>query len=235
MSELRSFHNYVKSRILSAKGTSLLDIGVGKAGDLHKWVKHGYKIVRGVDVNLESLREAEKRTATKTKNTGEQLDYKYFPIGTTIDEHIEPMQFDVVSCQFAIHYYFDTWDHFDELLDTVSRRLKPGGHFIVTCMNGDELFDIPKPFQNGVLSIQDTDVPNGLLVSLKDTDYFRDDHILEYYVFSNPFIGACEEANLKLVQKRSFDQFLPKYKGDRLKDMQKETTAMCVCYTFQKM
>lgn len=44
--------------------------------------------------------------------------------------------FSVVSCQFAIHYFFQNEEQLDGFLDNVARNLKPGGIFITTFMDG---------------------------------------------------------------------------------------------------
>ena len=41
-------------------------------------------------------------------------------------------QFDLVSCQFAMHYMFQTKDKADHFFSEISRHLKKGGHFIAT-------------------------------------------------------------------------------------------------------
>jgi SAM-dependent methyltransferase len=45
-------------------------------------------------------------------------------------------QSDVVSCQFAIHYFFKNESTLDTFLNNVDRVLKPGGYFMGTCMDG---------------------------------------------------------------------------------------------------
>lgn len=44
--------------------------------------------------------------------------------------------FDVVSCQFATHYFFETEAKLDAFLDNVADNLRPGGLFIGTCTDG---------------------------------------------------------------------------------------------------
>lgn len=44
--------------------------------------------------------------------------------------------FDVVSCMFAIHYFFETEERLDGFLANVSSNLKQGGMFITTFMDG---------------------------------------------------------------------------------------------------
>ena len=44
--------------------------------------------------------------------------------------------FDVVSCQFAAHYFFETEAKLDAFLDNVADNLRAGGLFIGTCTDG---------------------------------------------------------------------------------------------------
>lgn len=45
-------------------------------------------------------------------------------------------QFDLVSCQFAVHYFFANQTTLHALLTNVSNALKPNGYFIGTCLDG---------------------------------------------------------------------------------------------------
>ena len=47
--------------------------------------------------------------------------------------------FDVVSCQFAVHYLFENDLVLDRFLSNVDYLLRPGGVFIGTCFDGDAL------------------------------------------------------------------------------------------------
>lgn len=48
-------------------------------------------------------------------------------------------QFDVVSCQFAIHYMFGSEETFDNFCKNVNDVIKPGGYFIGTCLDGNKV------------------------------------------------------------------------------------------------
>ena len=56
---LRDFHNYIKSSLLFSRvlqsGMALLDIGCGKAGDIHKWSAANLAWVLGIDPAEDSL------------------------------------------------------------------------------------------------------------------------------------------------------------------------------------
>jgi SAM-dependent methyltransferase len=44
--------------------------------------------------------------------------------------------FDVISCQFAIHYFFENETILDNFIFNISNNLKQGGYFIGTCLDG---------------------------------------------------------------------------------------------------
>ena len=53
----------------------------------------------------------------------------------------EKHMFDVVSSQFAIHYFFENKTSLGNFLQNVSDNLKTGGYFIGTCFDGKRVFD----------------------------------------------------------------------------------------------
>ncbi len=46
------------------------------------------------------------------------------------------LQFDAVSCQFAIHYAFESEEKFEGFVRNVAACLAPGGFFVGTCLDG---------------------------------------------------------------------------------------------------
>lgn len=65
-------------------------------------------------------------------------------------------KFDVVSCQFAIHYFFENDEKIEAVLSNVRNNLKKGGFFVGTCFDGDTVLDLLK-LNNGFVkaNIQD--------------------------------------------------------------------------------
>lgn len=58
--KLRNFHNYVKEMLIcyvskKKDGTNIIDLAVGKAGDLHKWLKYNVKGVLGIDISEDNI------------------------------------------------------------------------------------------------------------------------------------------------------------------------------------
>lgn len=49
------------------------------------------------------------------------------------------IQFDLVSCQFALHYSFETLQQAECMMKNISECLKPGGYFIGTIPDAYDL------------------------------------------------------------------------------------------------
>lgn len=47
--------------------------------------------------------------------------------------------FDMVSCQFALHYFFESMEKLDGFIKNVSDNLLPGGLFVGTCFDGQHV------------------------------------------------------------------------------------------------
>lgn len=63
-----------------------------------------------------------------------------------IEFGVAGQKFDVVSCQFAIHYFFQDDDILDTFCQNVANNLKSGGLFFATCFDGEE---VNKLFKDG--------------------------------------------------------------------------------------
>jgi len=49
------------------------------------------------------------------------------------------MQFDLVSCQFSVHYGFESLEQAEMMLQNACECLKPAGYFIGTIPNASEM------------------------------------------------------------------------------------------------
>jgi DNA-directed RNA polymerase subunit L len=52
--------------------------------------------------------------------------------------------FNIASCQFALHYFFQNSQTFHQFLRNVAECTKIGGHFIGTCYDGETVFKMLK-------------------------------------------------------------------------------------------
>ena len=198
---LSRFHNqFIKSEILLQKtlkkGDAVLDLGCGRAGDMHKWVKNRVGWVMGVDKNLDCLNSPktgaygryldqliDSKTplppmvfiqASSTQNIRDMtagatdLDKRIiralydFPEKSETPAAVEPLRglaakgFDVVSCMFALHYFFQDRSTVDGFLRNVADNLKVGGFFVGCCFDGDSVHKLlEKTPENGSKSGND--------------------------------------------------------------------------------
>tara|TARA_Y100001970_G_scaffold199501_1_gene242660 strand:+ start:227 stop:3610 length:3384 start_codon:yes stop_codon:yes gene_type:complete len=181
---LQEFHNkYVKTKLIdkvSNEGDTLLDISVGKGGDIHKWKNNKLSFVLGQDISQDGLinhyngacvrymkimnqpdvptmffvwGDSSKRISTSDsaldKLNKYYLDILYgHPDKTLIrNNHLKKYygigrnKFDIISCQFAIHYFFKNEESFAGLLQNIDDNVKVGGYFIGTCFDGEKVFE----------------------------------------------------------------------------------------------
>lgn len=166
---LQHFHNiWIKKNLIYDYSPSklenseypkgkLLDLACGKGGDLSKWKNAKFKEVISLDIDKSCVEYAINffKTYPKPKPT---VRYAWADTSKLIfpnqDSGMNNMQkkrlkeyitnkfeFDMVSCQFCIHYYFENELKFRTLLQNVSDNLKIGGYFIGTCFNGKKIYD----------------------------------------------------------------------------------------------
>jgi SAM-dependent methyltransferase len=56
---------------------------------------------------------------------------------------------DVIACMFGLHYFFETSNMLDGLLNNIRECLKVGGYFICCCFDGDSVFQLLRDVENG--------------------------------------------------------------------------------------
>ncbi len=168
MKDVMSFHNKIKERLYQSSikvGDTLLELAVGRANDLHKWRKTKPSKIVGIDLargNLEGARqgacvrylnESAKQKmppalfieANMTQPLLEQ-DNRYIKILNKEEpastEYLQKFagltEFDVISCQFAIHYACESEETFRTFVGNLTRHGK--GLFFGTCMDGQAVY-----------------------------------------------------------------------------------------------
>lgn len=199
---LRDFHNlYVKQKLIVGAGKriikktddddeedefvekkTLIDLAVGKAGDMSKWIKSNLRFVFGLDISKDNIENRLDGACARYLNylkkskgvpkclfvnadsgknikdgtacfdeTGKKIVNALNGIGSKSDDiigkgvrkqyGIAKNGFDVVSCQFAIHYFFENTEKLHNFLRNVSENCKVGGHFIGTSYDGLTVFN----------------------------------------------------------------------------------------------
>jgi predicted NAD-dependent protein-ADP-ribosyltransferase YbiA (DUF1768 family) len=194
------FHNkYVKDKVLYQKvfmkgpGLTVIDVAVGKAGDLHRWIRGKAAFVLGIDAAGENIRDSKNGAYNRYMGSivesgsrdniptcvfviGEsQGNYQSGEAGATPEEQdilrsvfgkVKPSgavppyigQYaagrlsngvDIITCQFAVHYFFKDEEMFNGLLRNIKENLKVGGYFIGTTFDGEKVFQMLRGLPEG--------------------------------------------------------------------------------------
>jgi len=120
---------------------SVLDIGCGKGGDLLKWGKAGVTHITCVDIAEVSVQQAKDRYSSNKHN---RFSAEFFAADCTRKRIKESFrnpdkQFDLVSCQFAFHYCFESEEQAECMVRNAAESLKPGGFFIGTTPDAETI------------------------------------------------------------------------------------------------
>lgn len=155
----RKFHNKVKNYLINFPDENnrkfLLDLGCGKGGDIMKWINAGYTDVLAIDNSHTHLygpngfAERYEKVKNKINITFVWGDVtkslKECGLNEQENDKLKPWlktKFDIVSCQFAIHYFLNdkiTWTIF---MKNVQTHIKNGGYFVGTYLNAHNLKEL---------------------------------------------------------------------------------------------
>ena len=190
----KSFHNLLKKNLInsvSIPAGTLLDLGSGECGDLHKWLGTDLYAVVGIEYNNYNINNnmngGFKRIIQATNNErykdkelvknifliwgdagknildgscgldklnkfyldvlmGNQLDaeMRYLLRSPKLKDNIGRFKggFNIVSCQFCMHYFFQNKTTLYNFLTNISQNLVIGGKFIGTCFDGRKIFNL---------------------------------------------------------------------------------------------
>ena len=121
---------------------SILDLCCGRGGDLPKYAHSDARRVVIADVSQISVEEA----ISRYNEMKPRPQYEMLAIhadctvpGLITDSSLGKGTFDIVACQFALHYACSSPQCLEGLLSNVSDALHPGGVFIGTTLDSNEI------------------------------------------------------------------------------------------------
>ncbi|GIL47958.1 hypothetical protein Vafri_4684 [Volvox africanus] len=151
--ELKDFHNHVKRQLImrfAYKQDRVLDLCCGRGGDLQKWRDAQIGYVKGLDISEREVEEAKRRFSemhSKRSRGAVNMSCEFETVdwlGQRIfeDEKAGPGSYGVVTCMFALHYFFVSEASLQIFLHNVSANLRHGGYFIATFTSGPRVLTL---------------------------------------------------------------------------------------------
>lgn len=222
---IRRYHNKIKDHLIKTymSRVTVLDIGSGRGGDIHKYTKHRSQYVVGVDIeDVEYDYPRDKMEFYKVNDTE-------YSIKDLLANKRSRQQngFDVVNCQFAAHYFFKNTAKLENFVENVSQNIKRNGTFVLTFLNGDvvrkllsdnniaqgkglgmrskngnEVFRITRKYKDDQSLVGDK-----ILVRLYGTAYFAQKTSMEYLIYPSEFVNYMDTKGFSLQSQRQFDKF----------------------------
>ncbi|KAL9939593.1 hypothetical protein V8E36_001410 [Tilletia maclaganii] len=218
---LKTFNNWAKNVLIqrfSHDNCRVLDLGCGKGGDLNKWSRANAGTVIMIDIAGVSVGQAETRYKQQKHRYGAEFytfDCFSRPLSDVVPNATLRPKFDNITLQFCMHYGWETEAKARQLLDNVARHLRPGGYFIGTIPDADNLLhrlsqlpgdelEFGNAFYKVTFEQKESRPPfgNRYWFFLEDAV----DDVPEFVVNWKGFERMAEEAGLRLVYRRTFAQ-----------------------------
>ena len=255
---LRKFHNNVKLNLIMSStekigAINLLDIGVGRGGDLFKWSKAGIINVTGIDSDTDSIYATRNKNGfdgaviryCQTKKKSEVPKCFFWKMSATDPSTLRELNkkdfnlmYDIVSSQFSFHYFVKD---IDVTLELVKNKLKVGGLFIGTAADGDlikanlESGDISFPFLR-ITKIDSSGYSFNLNVEQHGTEsYFQiKGESFEYFLLKDFLVEKAKEHSLELVKMENFSEHYSK-SGFTLSEEEKLCSFLNFSFVFKRI
>lgn len=234
---MRNFNNWLKSQLIAeylarineqkrvGDPMRVLDLCCGKGGDLLKWEKANITHLICTDIAEVSVDQCKKRyeemqsRADKTKFAN-KFSAEFFACDATLvrlrERYMDKsLKLNLVSCQFAFHYSFESLTQAECMVRNAAECLQPGGYFIATIPDANEIMrrlrESPnaRSFGNELYKIEftcDTDPP-----PLFGAKYqFHLEGVVdcpEFLVHFPTLVKLCRKHGLKLDRKTTFADY----------------------------
>lgn len=206
MEELRKLHNNTKREFIKSivkEGSSVLDVGSGRGGDLAKWkaVKSNLTMI---DPDTESIKEAMDRSRNVFPSAQIMVgDVNKAPHGP----------FDYVCFNFSLQYCFKDEQYLRTCIRSVSDRLVAGGLFFGVVPDGEKILRLAEKWTDPLGNMIERGPSIGksgqrigemILVKLSDGPYYAAGSIPEPLLYFSKLVEVCFDNKLALVEFKPF-------------------------------
>lgn len=238
---MRNFNNWIKSVLINeflmkvkqasklGEPLRVLDMCCGKGGDLLKWEKAGITHLICTDIAEVSIQQCEERYKGMVERKqrdrfGNLFTAEFFACDSTLqrlrEKYKDPsIELNLVSCQFAFHYCFESLKQAECMIQNAAECLRPGGYFIGTIPDANDIMKRQREadsneFGNEIYQINflcDTETP-----PLFGAKYnFELDGVVncpEFLVYFPLLVKLAAKFGLRLVMKERFDDYFERHR-----------------------
>jgi hypothetical protein len=213
---MRKYHNAIKRDLYNRytnENTSVLELAVGKGGDLQKLFDNRVKSVIGYDIDSKSIEEANRRLSEYPDWFQRSVRLGVKDLSSDVIDGNKT--FDVLSAMFSFHYFFKSEETFEAILTSIENNLKVGGVFMGTFFDGASVRErLRYPFNDKdhfrieqKVNNEKSLFGNTINVLQRDTDvssiYNPED---EYIVDFDRFTKSMYLLGFELVESRLFSE-----------------------------
>ena len=228
---LRKVHNDYKRELIKeyTKDKTVLDLGSGKGGDIHKYLISGVKFVTFVEPSEVNIIECRKRLeVSKLKNKSEVFH-------STAEDFRNNKKYDVICLFFMLTFFFESKEKCLALVNTIATHLKEGGYCIGSTANGKKMYEY---LSNGDIiedcyTIRKVDFTSennfgkSILLDLKSTETATLQK--EYLVYFETFVSLLAEHSILL---QSFTEYKRK---SELTESENNLTVFYADFVFKRV
>lgn len=127
----------------------IIDIGIGGGRNIHYFLQNGFEVY-GIDPQAEAIENAKRLSAELAPD----LSPDNFVVATAEELPFADNYFDLSICS-AVFHFAKSDTHFDAMLRSVWRTLKPGGYFFARLASDIGIEELVTPLGDNVYLLPD--------------------------------------------------------------------------------
>jgi tellurite methyltransferase len=128
----------------------VLDVGCGSGRNLPYFLQNGYQVY-GIDPNPEAVAQVQSLAKTLAADANSA---KNFTVAKAEDMPFNKNTFDLAICSAVLHFANDS-NHFDAMLRSIWRVLKPGGFLFTRLASDIGIEHLVTPLENSRYALPD--------------------------------------------------------------------------------